>query len=201
MMRSFSPLFVFFALLIAPAVAQQKYVSLPAETRDVTSPPVGWVQFCADEPRQCALGTTRPVAVLIDSRNWKQLNRINKAVNDQIEPVSDLEHWGVIERWSLPTDGRGDCEDYALEKRERLIKTGWPRQALLMTVVRDQKGDGHAVLTVVTDRGDFILDNQDQRIRAWEETGYRFVKRQSQTHPDRWVSLGSTAGGIHTANR
>ncbi len=60
-----------------------------------------------------------------------------------------------------------------LEKRRRLIDAGWPRQALLVTVVRDRKGDGQAVLTVKTERGDFVLDNQDPRVRAWTDTGYK----------------------------
>jgi predicted transglutaminase-like cysteine proteinase len=39
-----------------------------------------------------------------------------------------------------------DCEDYVLLKRRMLMQAGWPREALLVTVVRDKKGDGHAVL-------------------------------------------------------
>jgi len=47
--------------------------------------------------------------------------------------VTDLENWGVVERWSHPDDGYGDCEDYALLKRRMLIEAGWPREALLLT--------------------------------------------------------------------
>ena len=85
------------------------------------------------------------------------------AVNDTIKPITDLEHWGVSERWNYPDDGYGDCEDYVLLKRKMLTQAGWPRQALLITVVRDKQGDGHAVLTVKTDKGEFILDNQNRR--------------------------------------
>ena len=77
--------------------------------------------------------------------------------------MTDLEHWGVVEKWSYPEDGYGDCEDYVLLKRRMLMQSGWPREALLITVVRDRKGDGHAVLTVKTDKGEYILDNQDER--------------------------------------
>ena len=90
------------------------------------------------------------------------LTRINKWVNDTVQPMTDLEHWGVVERWSYPDDGYGDCEDYVLLKRRMLMQAGWPRQALLITVVRDKRGDGHAVLTVKTDQGEFILDNQNE---------------------------------------
>ena len=70
----------------------------------------------------------------------------------------------------------------------------------LITVVRDHKGDGHAVLTVKTDRGEFILDNQYGAIALWSETGYRFVKRQSQTDPNVWVSLGDLRPASATAS-
>jgi len=66
-------------------------------------------------------------------------------------------------------------------------------------VVRDAKGEGHAVLTVKTDKGEYILDNQDERILLWSETTYRFVKRQSQTDPNEWVSLGDTRPTFPTA--
>lgn len=166
-----------------------------------TLPPIGWVQFCGDEPQECNVAVLPARAASLDDKRWKQLVRINRDVNDAIEPVSDLEHWGTLEKWSFPTDGKGDCEDYVLEKRKRLIDAGWPRQSVLITVVRDKKGDGHAVLTVKTDRGDFILDNQETKVRAWTDTGYKFVKRQSEQHPNKWVSLGGVDNAILTANR
>ena len=46
------------------------------------------------------------------------------------------------------------------------------------------------MLTVKTNRGEFILDNQVNEIFAWNKTGYRFVKRQSQSDPNVWVSIG-----------
>jgi predicted transglutaminase-like cysteine proteinase len=111
-----------------------------------------------------------------------------------------MEHWGVVEKWSLPTDGYGDCEDYVLLKRKMLIDAGWPREALLITVVRDKQGDGHAVLTVKTDKGEFILDNQNEDVLAWTKTGYRFMKRQSQNDPDVWVALGDNHPAVATAS-
>jgi predicted transglutaminase-like cysteine proteinase len=93
----------------------------------------------------------------------------------------------------------GDCEDYVLLKRRMLIRSGWPREALLVTVVRDRKDEGHAVLTVITDKGDYVLDNQNEDILLWSETGYHFVKRQSQSHPNAWVLLGDPRPAIATA--
>jgi predicted transglutaminase-like cysteine proteinase len=137
---------------------------------------------------------TKPVSardIVLTPKVWADLVKVDDWVNDKIKPMTDLEHWGVVERWNYPDDGYGDCEDYVLLKRRMLMKAGWPRSALLITVVRDHKGAGHAVLTVETNRGEFILDNETSEILPWNETGYRFVKRQSQADPNTWVALGA----------
>ena len=56
-------------------------------------------------------------------------------------------------------NGAGDCEDYVLEKRRELMHKGLSASDLLITVVRKPDGEGHAMLTVRTDKGDFVLDN------------------------------------------
>jgi predicted transglutaminase-like cysteine proteinase len=193
------------ALLLAAgtgaAVPTENRVGPFAETGRQSTPPIGWVQFCGDQPDVCDVGSLPAVDVVLDQARWKELLRTNKGVNADIEPETDEDQWGVVERWSFPTTGRGDCEDYVLEKRDRLIAQGWPRQALLVTVVRDLKGDGHAVLTVRTDRGDFVLDNQNPKVLLWSKTGYQYIKRQSQDDPNRWVSLGGVDTGLSTANQ
>ena len=152
--------------------------------------PIGWQQFCSDNPGECDANGGGARDVVLNAKAWSEILRINRSVNDRITPVTDLEHWGVVERWDYPSDGYGDCEDYVLLKRQMLAKAGFPRSALLITVVRDKKGDGHAVLTVKTDKGEFILDNQNESVVLWSDSGYRFVKRQSQTNPNIWVTLG-----------
>src|ERR1700676_5468162 len=169
---------------------QQLFITIGAPTR----PPIGWIDFCVEYAPECE---TRPLEardVVLTPKTWKDLARINKWVNDSIWPITDMDHWGVVERWNYPDDGYGDCEDYALQKRKMLMQAGWPREALLMTVVRDQHGDGHAILTVKTDKGEYILDNQNDEILLWSDTGYRFVKRQSQSDPNVWIALGDPRG-------
>jgi predicted transglutaminase-like cysteine proteinase len=173
---------------------------LYASLGDVTRAPIGWVEFCGENPGECQGGTTQPRDIVMSQTAWRDLARVNKWANETIKPMTDMDHWGVIEKWSLPTDGYGDCEDYVLLKRKMLIDAGWPREALLITVVRDKKGEGHAVLTVKTDKGEFILDNQNENVVAWTETGYRFVKRQSQSDPNEWVSLGDNRPAVATAS-
>lgn len=168
-------------------------------TGDGSRAPIGWVEFCSDNPRECAAGPSLPRDAVLSTKAWKELARINKRVNDAIQPITDMDHWGVVEKWSYPDDGKGDCEDYVLLKRRLLIQAGWPREALLITVVRERNGDGHAVLTVKTDKGEFILDNQSQDILLWSDTSYRFVKRQSQHDQNVWVSLGDPRPAPATA--
>ena len=169
-------------------------------TGDSTRPPVGWVEFCAEHPVDCKVAPTAARDVVLSNKAWADLVRINKWVNENVKPMTDLEHWGVVEKWSYPDDGYGDCEDYVLLKRRMLMEAGWPRAALLITVVREKNGNGHAVLTVKTDKGEFILDNQEERILFWSETTYRYVKRQSQSDPNRWVALGDPRPTTATAS-
>ena len=157
---------------------------------DVARAPIGWVEFCNEYKGECATKPSTPRDVVLSPKAWTDLVHVNQWVNETIKPMTDLEHWGVVERWNYPDDGYGDCEDYVLLKRRMLIQAGWPREALLITVVRDKHGDGHAVLTVKTNKGEFILDNQNPEIVLWSDTGYRFIKRQSQADPNVWVALG-----------
>jgi predicted transglutaminase-like cysteine proteinase len=171
------------------------FVSLGANSR----PPIGWVEFCVETPQECSKAAAVPRDVVLTTKAWKDLVRVNRWVNEKIRPMTDIEHWGVVEKWSYPDDGYGDCEDYVLLKRRLLMQAGWPRSALLITVVRDKKGEGHAVLTVKTDKGEFVLDNQNEDILLWSDTGYRFVKRQSQSDQNVWVDLDDPRPAVATA--
>jgi predicted transglutaminase-like cysteine proteinase len=167
---------------------------------DVARAPIGWIEFCSEYKPECDTKASVARDVVMSPKVWQDLVRVNKWANDSIKPITDLEHWGVVERWNYPDDGYGDCEDYVLLKRRMLMQAGWPRESLLITVVRDKKGEGHAVLTVKTDKGEFVLDNQNEAILLWSDTGYRFVKRQSQADPNLWVALGDPRPAPATAS-
>lgn len=172
----------------SPTMPQERVVY--AAVGEAARAPIGWVEFCAEYKAECQTKPSAARDVVLTPKAWSDMVKVNAWVNEAIQPITDQEHWGVVERWNYPDDGKGDCEDYVLLKRRMLMQAGWPREALLITVVRDKKGDGHAVLTVKTNRGEFILDNQEGEVLAWNKTGYRFVKRQSQSDPNLWVSLG-----------
>jgi len=177
------------ASLLAPANAGPREL-LYVAVGETARPPIGWVQFCAERPAECRTERSAPRDVQFNKAVMQELVRVNRYVNAKIKPLTDLEQYGVIEKWTYAEAGYGDCEEYVLVKRKMLMQLGWPREALLITVVRDKKGDGHAVLTVRTDKGEFILDNQVEEVLPWADTGYRYVKRQSQSDPNIWIALG-----------
>ncbi|MFY9656245.1 MAG: transglutaminase-like cysteine peptidase [Methylocystis sp.] len=176
---------------IASAAPAQPLKASFAAVGEETSIPYGWVDFCSRYARECDDDDRAPQPIPLTAAAMRTIQRINVTVNHEIEAVSDMDHWGVVDQWDYPTDGRGDCEDFALLKRKLLMKAGFPRQALLMTVVKEANGEGHAILTVKTDQGDFALDNLDDTVKPWNRTPYRFVKRQSETNQNIWVAIGA----------
>src|SRR5215468_2717303 len=158
----------------------------------VTQPPYGFVQFCERMPEECKQGPQEEQRFSASPERLSELNAINQAVNHEITPATDLEVYGQTEYWTIPTT-RGDCEDFALLKRKRLMARGWPASAVLMTVVRDERGEGHAVLTVRTMQGDFILDNKVDEVKLWHRTPYEYVMRQSYLNTKVWMSLDPKA--------
>jgi predicted transglutaminase-like cysteine proteinase len=119
----------------------------------------------------------------------RKLTSVTTKVNAAVKPVSDLDIYGKDEVWAYPDKGVGDCEDYVLEKRRELSRMDVSLANLLITVVRKPDGEGHAVLTVRTNKGDYVLDNLNDKVKPWDQTGYRFLKRQAIDNPGRWVSI------------
>jgi predicted transglutaminase-like cysteine proteinase len=174
----------------AAAAASELPHASYATLGDGTSVPYGWVDFCGRQPQECNQPVLKAVDLNLTAETWQILDRINKHVNHTIQPLSNFAHWGtMLDHWDYPTDGKGDCKIYALYKRKLLMQAGLPRQALLMTIVRDLHGEGHAILTVKTNKGEFTLDNLTDEIRPWNATGYHFLKRQSQENPNVWLSI------------
>ncbi|MCV0429111.1 MAG: transglutaminase-like cysteine peptidase [Roseibium sp.] len=151
--------------------------------------PIGYTQFCRDNTWACSDENYDPVVVRLDETLWQKLIEINAEVNRRVRPMTDEDLFGKVEHWSYPVDGYGDCEEYVLEKQRVLIEAGWPKSALLITVAKDMQNSGHAVLTVRTDHGDMILDNQIEAVLPWYSTPYRYIKRQSASSAMKWTGI------------
>ncbi len=154
----------------------------------ITSPPMGHVQFCQEHSSDCQNDHMPNRVVQLDGPTFQQLAWLNSKVNHDIAPMTDMELYGVPDYWTYPT-AAGDCEDYVLLKIRDLQQLGWPDGSLLITVVRDEEGEGHAILTVRTDRGDLILDNKTDEIILWNAKPYQFIKRQSTENKAQWVQI------------
>lgn len=200
-LKTFGTVMAILATTGTLAAAQQPSTAPFMERVGLTTRPAGHHEFCKNYRDECQIKTRGDARVQLTAARWNQLVAVNAAVNKAITPVTDKELFGKEEVWTYPT-ASGDCEDFVLLKRRELIKRGWPIGALLVTVVRQRNGDGHAVLTVLTDRGDLVLDNLEAEVRVWSETEYRYIKRQSQFDTGRWeaiddartsVSVGSLA--------
>ena len=103
-------------------------------------------------------------------------------------PMTDQDNYGVVERWEIPVRV-GDCEDYVLAKMINLSKAGIPLGAMRVTVVYDEQDGGHAVLTIVTDKGDFILDNNNNKVLRWQKAELTYLKRNIPGNLMHWESL------------
>ncbi len=154
--------------------------------------PVGHVQFCRENTGSCPREKYEPVVVRLDEARWQELIAINAEVNRRVRPMTDADLYGKEEHWTYPVNGYGDCEEYVLEKQRVLVEAGWPKSALLITVAKDIQNSGHAVLTVRTDHGDMILDNQIEAVLPWYSTPYRYIKRQSARSPVLWTGISDT---------
>jgi predicted transglutaminase-like cysteine proteinase len=177
------------AALCAAGSASAAVPGVFMATTGQTTQPIGHYEFCREHVSECTPTDKRPWRVLLTPATWAQLIGIDTTVNHTIKTISDQDQYGRPEVWAYPDSGEGDCEDFALLKRRDLMAKGWPASALLMTVVMRANGDGHAVLTVLTDRGDLILDNLTDKVAVWDETDYRYIKRQSPKNPGLWERI------------
>ena len=159
---------------------------------------MGHYEFCKANPAECTIGARDLGPQHVTGTIWRTIVAVNALVNRSVRPMTDFESYGKDEVWAYP-NGVGDCEDYVLEKRRVLMLKGLSLSNLLITVVRKPDGEGHAVLTVRTDKGDFILDNLTDAIRQWDQTGYDFVKRQSSDHAGRWLTIREGQGPLVSA--
>jgi predicted transglutaminase-like cysteine proteinase len=190
-----SPMARMLRLCAAAGLAISTHWAVPAwaagamTTGSLTSQPIGHYDFCKLHPDECVIRPTDLAPAKMTDTFWRKIAVVSAEVNAAVKPMSDLEHYGKDEVWAYPDDGYGDCEDYVLEKRRALYQMGVSLADLLITVVRKPDGEGHAVLTVRTDKGDYILDNLTDKVKAWDETGYRYLKRQAIDNTGRWVSI------------
>ena len=176
----------------ATLVALPEAFATEMRTGSRTSQPRGHWELCQQRPVECTARTRSSRVVAMNDDVMAVLRSVNDRVNRAVRPMTDLQQHGIVERWSYP-GAYGDCEDYVLAKRNMLLGYGFKPGDLLITVAELPDGEAHAVLSVRTDRGEYILDNVDRSVRHWTRTKLRFIKRQSARHAGTWVSISGRA--------
>ncbi|MCZ8547892.1 transglutaminase-like cysteine peptidase [Mesorhizobium qingshengii] len=176
-------------LVVLALAAVSAVAAHPMVTGGLTSQPIGHYDFCKANPAECSIRPSKLAPATMTDALWRELTSVTAKVNAAIKPMSDLDIYGKDEVWAYPDRGVGDCEDYVLEKRRELNRMGMSLADLLITVLRKPDGEGHAVLTVRTDKGDYLLDNLTDKVRQWDETDYTFLKRQAIDNTGQWVSI------------
>lgn len=156
---------------------------------DPALPPFAFTRFCSQYPQECA---AQPIAlrresVKMTAERWAEFAQINDNVNRSIIPERNTK--GVAgEEW-LINPARGDCNDYAVTKRHKLLAIGWPAHTLLLAEVVIPGGEHHLVLVLRTKDGDFVADNLNDAVRPWRETRYRWVRIQTPDNPNYWATV------------
>jgi predicted transglutaminase-like cysteine proteinase len=157
--------------------------------------PTGFLQFCQRRPDQCQASAPAEGALggrlRLSPELAAEIGEVNVTINRAIKPRTDMEAFGADNYWGLPlSDGpraEGNCKDYVLEKRRRLIDDGVASSALSIAILVTPQNEVHAVLVVSTDQGDVVMDNLTDAVRPWRRTGYRWLARQTPGDPLHWV--------------
>lgn len=96
----------------------------------------------------------------------EKLRAVNRFFNQQVNYVSDAEHWGQKDYWATPyeslTTHGADCEDYVIAKYYTLKELGLKVEKLRITYVKALRiNQAHMVLTYfpTPDAIPLVLDN------------------------------------------
>jgi predicted transglutaminase-like cysteine proteinase len=177
-----------FAVAMASGMAQAQSAGQLSKIRfgPPSSIPNGYYELCVADPDLCRMRAGQiPVtgdgSVTLTSTVMDQLKSINVLVNAAIRP-------SYRDAWT-PGEPIGDCKDFAMTKRQRLIDSGWPSSAVPTAIVRTPSGDRHLVLVARTSDGDFVLDNLTAEVVPWSSASYRWEKIQSPTDGLMWLDL------------
>lgn len=195
-----------FGIVTALSAALQALGAPPAgapahlEAAVAVRPPPAFIAFCRTWPAECATSAEREIRA--EGRALARLAAVNLAVNRAIAPRPDAPGTDV---WRLGV-AAGDCDDYALEKRHRLVALGLPASALRLAVARTPAGERHLVLVARTDRGDLVLDNLTDAILPVDRAALVFEMIQQPDKPRGWAAVeparaGSAAVAVTPAAR
>ena len=177
------------ALAVSRPAFSEPRAGAHAEAHANVKAPPGFRDACRRYAWLCAGPRSSSAPRIPDDRALSMARSINRHVNRSIIQVEDSVNYGVPEYWTLPDNGRGDCEDLALLKKKKLLDRGLSPRRLLLAVVLDRRGDNHTVLLLRLKSADVVLDSLTDRIASWNEVGYTFLAKQLSEDKSRWGVL------------
>jgi predicted transglutaminase-like cysteine proteinase len=193
-------LIIFGCTLFWGSLSQAAFFSFPGELNVQLSkvglaapvlPPIGHSRFCLKYPDDCAVHRIdfRHRKIALTPQRWNELNTVNRDVNREIIPEITGGD-AVTEEWVIAPPA-GDCKDYAITKRHRLLARGWPSRALLLAEVVVPSGEHHLVLVVRLTETDLVLDNLTPNIRTVAMTyrRYQWVRMETPQNPKFWARV------------
>ncbi|MEI6984495.1 MAG: transglutaminase-like cysteine peptidase [Rhodospirillaceae bacterium] len=141
--------------------------------------PAGYLDFCRRHAAYCQSPQNSEAVpvVSVSGALAESLNEINRTTNQEIARTTDREAFGKDQYWE-PARTKGDCKAIALRKMEKLLALGLPRSALRLAVARTEAGAGHAVLTIDTAEGTYVLDSRFAQMRDWASLPYTMWTRE-----------------------
>ena len=149
-----------------------------AAGREFTAPtlaPWPWLMYVQRDPSR---GLPLPGQILTD----QDLENVNDEVNSKMNKGEGLP--SVTDEWQ-PWRDPGWCGDFAVTKRELLLRLGWPTSAVLIAEVLTAISEYHAVVLINGTR-QVVLDILTTQIREPSRTGYKWLKIQNPEDPNQW---------------
>lgn len=144
--------------------------------------PPGFYVFCKDHPEEC-----KPVEPAVLTSNWMPvLEKVNREVNASISYKSEGQ-WNE-DIWTV-SPVAGDCDDYTVTKRQKLIEAGVPRGAMRAAYVQTPSNPDHVFLIVSTVLGDYVLDNETDRVYEINRAMLLKISIQDDANPQRWWQI------------
>lgn len=173
---------------------QDSNLLTPIADASPTLAPFQHVRFCLRYPSDCKSNPAENERIDLNAETLGLLKGVNHSVNMSIIPTLKSYGPNLGDSWTIAPDV-GDCNDYAVTKRHKLLESGLPSKALRLSVVKTASGIGHLVLVVVTTKGDIVMDNLTEAIRPWRSTDYHWLKIQSAADAKFWYDVKAPAAG------
>jgi predicted transglutaminase-like cysteine proteinase len=166
-------------------------VPRPAAADIAVPGPVGWQAMCRATPTYC--NHSPSVAGPTLTRAQADLLRaVNRSVNRSIRATTAA---SGLDAWQIAPE-EGDCVDYALTKKHRLLRHGWPAGTLRFASVLTEQGEPHAILLVETATGPLALDNRRDAVLPWADLaarGYLLLAVEGQGPRGTWRATPAAA--------